>query len=69
MCGGLGLNMTYIRDKKTNVVINNDISQYKTILAMRKKNKENASLRYEITLLKNRMTLIEQALGMRKQDG
>jgi hypothetical protein len=58
--------MPYIRDKKTNVVINSDIGQYKTILAMRKKNKENVNLRQEVNMLKHRVALIEQALGMTK---
>ena len=58
--------MPYIRDKRTNVVINSDIGQYKTILAMRKKNKENVNLRQEVNMLKHRVALIEQALGMTK---
>ena len=52
----------FVKNKKTNAVINNDVAEYQSVLAQRKKSKQINEMKIDIEHLKRDVEQLKQVL-------
>jgi len=54
---------SYTKDKKTKILINNDIQSYQSVIAQRKKSKQIMEMQKDIEKLKETVRLLQEKIG------